>query len=924
MPPSASREEAVEETDGTSIDDTALVSINSDARTIRLGEKGRKSFRVLLELLHSPSGTPLVLALMETYLESKIRRRPHKQEKLLKEQQEMTEDLNLHLDSLCKEVDERLETLDTHVKMLYTQASQTEEAVKKQEALFKRKVLFIREKRKEDAFLVESSMSMGSSYWCRPTPTSTHRSTSSPEHKTVRIQSHSDFAARHPHPPTLVRIRPNNVDRQQAERIDRQHHDRIDRQEHVSIDRQEQQIIDRFPSTLYRVHLPNLDAHRLNATQNSSQTSVCLGTTKQISQQTEDATEKEHSTLAETSLVEIDHHQRGYEHVMETQATKEGVQREKRVKYRKHFIPKHLRREVNKVELDGFHKRVKRVPKDIESRETYEDIEQLFNKVCRKPKRTLKKEQDPGKFLIPCSIQNHDLPNALCDTGSAVSIMSIDTADLLGVKMEHSQYSFTFVDNSNANSAGMIRNVKVEIGGCTIPVDFHVLEIKSGKPSSLLFGRAFMATVGAVCDLKKNMMCLTNIDERVYYDPSCLTIKHTADSTREPAKPESASIDNQPSASVDKQPSESIDTKLPASVDAPHSSEHAMTEKSKSGGRTMHIKKKKRKKNIDADFLSLVPSQFQEGSLECRVRCRGSHKPFTKVRVLCDSEMKEKGELSARAFINCINKMRKRDTETCFGLSYRKRSQEDEFAQESTSSASTFNCVDHYSNQWQIFRIGTRVDDCLEYRPIRACRYRSTVHHLQRPMRDCPSVLLEDKQKGSGTFKRNMMILESFGAFGGAELHRRVRCLAMDGDLSTSFELAFQCHRSQVNQHPVAEIMFVLLKSGQSASREEAAEKRKPRRSMQHSARRSMEIPDRGPRIFYDCVKPRSNHKLPECPWTTRNPTYVISKPLLTATLSLHHFSCFRVGEKINSPSEIDWNSIDFIIAFYPIILFRL
>ncbi|KAG5374265.1 hypothetical protein IGI04_042416 [Brassica rapa subsp. trilocularis] len=47
------------------------------------------------------------------------------------------------------------------------------------------------------------------------------------------------------------------------------------------------------------------------------------------------------------------------------------------------------------------------------------------------------------------------------------------------------------------------------------------------------------------------------------------------------------------------------------------------------------------------------------------------------------------------------------------------------------------------------------------------------------------------------------------------------------------------------NQHPVEEVMPILLKSGQCASREEAAEKRKPRRSMQHSAHRSMEIPDR-------------------------------------------------------------------------------
>ncbi|KAF3509073.1 hypothetical protein F2Q69_00005489 [Brassica cretica] len=50
-----------------------------------------------------------------------------------------------------------------------------------------------------------------------------------------------------------------------------------------------------------------------------------------------------------------------------------------------------------------------------------------------------------------------------------------------------------------------------------------------------------------------------------------------------------------------------------------------------------------------------------------------------------------------------------------------------------------------------------------------------------------------------------------------------------------SFELAFQCHRFEVNQHPVAEVMPVVLRSGQYASREEAVEKRNVCRSMQNS-----------------------------------------------------------------------------------------
>ncbi|KAG5399969.1 hypothetical protein IGI04_014576 [Brassica rapa subsp. trilocularis] len=49
------------------------------------------------------------------------------------------------------------------------------------------------------------------------------------------------------------------------------------------------------------------------------------------------------------------------------------------------------------------------------------------------------------------------------------------------------------------------------------------------------------------------------------------------------------------------------------------------------------------------------------------------------------------------------------------------------------------------------------------------------------------------------------------------------------------FELDFLCHRFEVNQHHVAEVMPVLLKSGQSASQEEAVEEMKDCRSMKQN-----------------------------------------------------------------------------------------
>ena len=140
----------------------------------------------------------------------------------------------------------------------------------------------------------------------------------------------------------------------------------------------------------------------------------------------------------------------------------------------------------------------------------------------------------------------------------------------------------------------------------------------------------------------------------------------TVDSNHEPTIPESASvdikiaalvdfqssesIDNKTSASDDSQSSESIDMKLPPSVNTLRLSEKLETEKSKSGGRTKNRKKKK-KRNVDEDFLPLVPLVCQEGSLEYRVRCRGDSEPFTKVIVLCDPELREKGKVSAKAFL---------------------------------------------------------------------------------------------------------------------------------------------------------------------------------------------------------------------------------------------------------------------------------
>ncbi|KAF2616603.1 hypothetical protein F2Q68_00039995 [Brassica cretica] len=85
--------------------------------------------------------------------------------------------------------------------------------------------------------------------------------------------------------------------------------------------------------------------------------------------------------------------------------------------------------------------------------------------------------------------------------------------------IEPSQDSFTFMDHSTRNSGGIIRDVEVQIRNTLVPVDFHVLENKQNKNHSLLLERAFMVTVGAVCNMQTNQLCLTLINLDVHYDP---------------------------------------------------------------------------------------------------------------------------------------------------------------------------------------------------------------------------------------------------------------------------------------------------------------------------------------------------------------------------------------------------------------------
>ncbi|KAF2562847.1 hypothetical protein F2Q70_00017330 [Brassica cretica] len=70
----------------------------------------------------------------------------------------------------------------------------------------------------------------------------------------VRILTHEEFAARHPHPPSPIYVK-----------IDQHSDTPIDRQQETAVDRQPPAPIDRRAPLTYRVQMPKIDIARLNA-----------------------------------------------------------------------------------------------------------------------------------------------------------------------------------------------------------------------------------------------------------------------------------------------------------------------------------------------------------------------------------------------------------------------------------------------------------------------------------------------------------------------------------------------------------------------------------------------------------------------------------------------------------------------------------
>ena len=126
-----------------------------------------------------------------------------------------------------------------------------------------------------------------------------------------------------------------------------------------------------------------------------------------------------------------------------------------------------------------------------------------------KKKVIQEKLDDPGSFTLPCSLGPLTFNRCLCDLGASVSLIPLSTAKRLGImEFKFCNFALLLADGSVAHPHGLIENLLVKIENVEIPTDFVVLDVDEEGKDPLILGRPFLASAGAVIDVKNGKINL--------------------------------------------------------------------------------------------------------------------------------------------------------------------------------------------------------------------------------------------------------------------------------------------------------------------------------------------------------------------------------------------------------------------------------
>ncbi|XP_031104605.1 uncharacterized protein LOC116009275 [Ipomoea triloba] len=129
------------------------------------------------------------------------------------------------------------------------------------------------------------------------------------------------------------------------------------------------------------------------------------------------------------------------------------------------------------------------------------------------------KLKDPGSFSIPCIIGGFVVGGALCDLGASVSLMPYSLCKRLNLGTPKPTYmTLQMADRSIKRPVGVLEDVPVMIDQYFIPGDFVVLDIEEDAKVPIILGRPFLATAGALIDVRRGKLVMEVAENKIEFD----------------------------------------------------------------------------------------------------------------------------------------------------------------------------------------------------------------------------------------------------------------------------------------------------------------------------------------------------------------------------------------------------------------------
>ncbi|GJY95806.1 reverse transcriptase domain-containing protein [Tanacetum coccineum] len=129
------------------------------------------------------------------------------------------------------------------------------------------------------------------------------------------------------------------------------------------------------------------------------------------------------------------------------------------------------------------------------------------------------KLEDPGKFLIPCALQELDRTSALADSGASINLLPHSIYKQLGLEaLTPTRMTLELANRSITHPMGIAEDVVVRVDGFTFLADFVVVNFVPDPRVPIILGRPFLRTAKALIDLYDEKLTLrVGKEELVYY-----------------------------------------------------------------------------------------------------------------------------------------------------------------------------------------------------------------------------------------------------------------------------------------------------------------------------------------------------------------------------------------------------------------------